>query len=259
MGAKMGTVSKALGLIELLRQAGHPAGLTEIARKAQFDKATTRRLLLELAENGYVEQDPESRTYALGPALQVLGRIREERFPLVRIVQPLLRDLAERTGETVHATEYCAGELASIWSEESLKASRVILEKGMKLPLHATASGHAFLAASTDAFVDKICKRNLGRFTGTTPTEAGSLRELVEQARLRGYSQSNQSFEDGVSSVASAIVDGKGKPIGTLAIAMPSSRMNAQIAAEFGNIVRESAAEASARLLGNVNTLRKAS
>ena len=246
----MGTVSKALGLIELLKDAVQPLGLTDVSRRANFDKATTRRLLLELVDNGYVEQDPDSRTYSLGPALQILGKIREKRFPLSRIVEPIVRELADETGETIHAAEYCAGELASICIEESLKANRVILDMGVKLPLHATASGYAFLAASPDSFVDKVSRRALARFTDKTPMEPDALWTIVRETRERGYSRSDQSFEDEVSSVAAAIRGPGGKPVGTIAIAMPSSRMTEPVAAAYGKLVGDSAAEAATRLFG---------
>ncbi len=246
----MGTVSKALGLIELLRNSDQALGLTELARLADYDKATTRRLLLELAANGYVEQEGETRGYALGPALQMLGRARENRFPLNRSIQPVVRELAELTGETVHATEYCAGSLASIFTVESSKANRVILENGQKLPLHATASGFAFLAASTDTFVESICKKQFEAFTATTPQGRDTLLEIVKQTRNRGYSISNQSLEDGVSSVAAAILGVGGKPIGTIAVAMPASRVTPETLEKFGTLVRQHAQHISLRLFG---------
>jgi IclR family transcriptional regulator, acetate operon repressor len=257
----MGTVSKALGLIELLRESGHPLGLSEVARLAGFDKATARRMLLELVANGYVEQDEESRGYALGPALQMLGRARENRFPLNRTVQPAVRALCELTGETVHATEYCAGSLASIFTVESAKANRVILEHGQKLPLHATASGYAFLAASSDTFVDNVCRKQFEAFTPTTPTDGKMLLEIVQATRERGFSISNQSMEEGVSSVAAAIRGAGGKPVGTMAIAMPASRVTPEVIGEYGELVRKSAAQVSARLFGRstVPHLRKVS
>ena len=110
----MGTVSKALSLLDILASSQGPKGLSGIAAAAGFDKATTRRLLVELANSGYVVQNNDNRDYELGPALQVLGRIREDRFSLYRTILPFVRTLAERTDETVHASEYSAGVLLSI-------------------------------------------------------------------------------------------------------------------------------------------------
>ncbi len=255
----MGTVSKALGLLDILARIHAPKGLTSIAAAAGFDKATTRRLLLELAANGYVVQDSDSRDYELGPALQVLGKAREERFPLYRTTQPFVRALAERTDEMVHAAEYSAGVLISICIEHSTKANRVILEQGQRLPLHATASGIAFLAASTPAFVESIARKPLPHFTATTPTSRQSLLTIVREAAARGYSISNQSLEEGVGSVAAAICNQAGKPIGTIAIAAPALRLTPKVIAEFGALVRDAADEISHHLAGRKPALRKVS
>lgn len=256
----MGTVSKALGLLDFLSKSGAPLGLSELARLADFDKATTRRLLLELAASGFVEQDMDTRGYALGPALQMLGRAREERFPLFRTAQPFIRTLAEKTGETAHAAEYCAGSLVSVCIELSPKTIRVNLDQGQKLPLHATASGFAFLAASSPAFVESAAKRPLVLFTATTPSSREALLKAVNEARARGYSVSSQTMEEGVHSVGAAILNPSGKPVGTVAVAMPVVRAAPALTAEYGRLTRQSADEISQRLFGRrAAALRKAS
>ena len=102
----MGTVGEALALLDILAGSQARLGLTEIARRADYDKATTPRLLVELKSAGFVEQDDDSRDYLLGPTLLMLGRVREERFPFFRIAQPVVRALAEASGESAHASEY---------------------------------------------------------------------------------------------------------------------------------------------------------
>lgn len=246
----MGTVSKALGLLDFLGQSHAPKGLTELARLAGFDKATTRRLLLELAANGFVEQDMQSRDYALGPALQMLGRAREERFPLLRISQPIVSALSEKTGETVHTAEYCAGVLLSVCIEHSPKTVRVSLEPGQKLPLHSTASGFAFLAASAPAFTEAAARKPLQPYTAKTPSGRDALMAIVRQTAARGYSVSNETMEEGVHSVAAAICDPSGRPAGTIAVAMPMARASAASTKEFGLLALKAAEDISQRLFG---------
>jgi IclR family transcriptional regulator, acetate operon repressor len=257
----VGTVSKALGLLDFLGQSHAPKGLTELARLAGFDKATTRRLLLELVANGYVEQDLPSRNYALGPALQMLGRSREERFPLLRISQPFVSALAEKTGETVHTTEFCAGILLSVCIEHSPKTVRVSLEPGQKLPLHSTASGFAFLAASAPSFVESIARKPMHHFTARTPADREGLLQYVRETSVRGYSISNETMEEGVHSVAAALCDPMGKPVGTIAIAMPMMRASTALTKEFGLLALQAAEDISQRLFGKRTgaVLRKAS
>jgi IclR family transcriptional regulator, acetate operon repressor len=255
----VGTVSKALGLLDILKSPDEHLGLTEIARRAGFDKATTRRMLLELMANGFVEQDDGSKNYVLGPSLQMLGKAREERFPLYKTVQPIVRALSEDTGETVHAAEYGAGMLISVCTQESDKANRVSLTMGQKLPLHATASGIAYLAACTQQFADQYLKKPRQTFTTHTPIAVADILQRVQQTRLRGYSLSNQTMEDGVHSVAAAFVDQRGKPVGTIAVAMPSIRATPAKLETCGKAAAQAARTISSKLFGPQASLRRAS
>ena len=255
----MGTVSKALVLLDFLKAPDAQLGLTDLAKLSGFDKATTRRLLLELIANGFVEQDEVSKHYVLGPALQMLGKAREERFPLYKIILPMVKNLSDQTGETVHATEYGAGVLISICAQESDKAHRVSLDVGQKLPLHATASGFAFLASSSHSFVESFMKKPRQKFTANTPVAADQLLKLITQTKARGFSISNQSMEDGIHSVAAAFVGLSGKPIGTIAIAMPSSRTTPEGIEKFGKLAKLAAQEISSKLFGKPTNLRRVS
>jgi DNA-binding IclR family transcriptional regulator len=81
----------------------------------------------------------------------------------------------------------------------------------------------------------------------------GTIWKIVHETRERGYSRSDQSFEHDVSSVAAAIRGRGGKTVGTIAIAMPSSRMTEPVAAAHGKLVGDSAAVAVSRLFGGKN------
>jgi IclR family acetate operon transcriptional repressor len=253
----MGTVSKALGLLDILAQPDARLGLTEIARLSGHDKATTRRLLVELLANGFVEQDEASRDYLLGPALLMLGRAREDRFPFFKTVMPAVQALAEATGETAHASEYSAGGMTSVCSQQSDKSNRVIVHTGERLPMHATASGLAFLAASTDAFVDNVLRKPQPAYTEKTLTDPAAIRALIGEARGRGFAVSDQLREAGVHSVATAIMNPRGGPVGAIAVAMPTARADAGKIAETGALARAAAADVSARLFGRTIPRRR--
>ena len=254
----MGTVSKALGLLGILAQPDARHGLTEIARLSGYDKATTRRLLVELKDQGFVEQDEQTRAYLLGPTLLMLGRAREDRFPFLKIALPVVRSLAEASGETAHASEYAAGAMASVCSQESDKSNRVIVPDGERLPLHATASGLAYLSASAAGFVDAILGKALPGYATNTLTDPDALRRLIATARGQGYALCNQLRADGVCSVASPILGPRGTPVGAIAVAMPSVRADAAKLAAAGALAAQAAADISIRLFGKAATAHRA-
>jgi IclR family acetate operon transcriptional repressor len=253
----VGTVSKALGLLDFLAQPEARFGLTDLARLSGHDKATTRRLLIELMENGFVEQDEETRHYLLGPALLMLGRAREDRFPFFKTAMPSVRTLAEVTGETAHASEYSAGGMTSVCNHQSDKSNRVIVQTGERLPLHATASGLAYLSASPDAFVEKVLRKDLPSFNPHSVTDPAALMHLIREGRARRFVICDQMREIGVYSIASAILNPRGRPIGAIAVALPTVRAEADKTAFIGARVIAAAEEISLRLFGRAPTLHR--
>ncbi|TIT55228.1 MAG: IclR family transcriptional regulator, partial [Mesorhizobium sp.] len=134
----MSTVGKAISLLELFTVAEPELGLSDLARRSGFDKATTRRLLVALTGHGLVEQDAATRHYRLGAGLSRLARIREARFPFLQTAVPLVRDLASATAETVHLSEYGIDRLVTVHVEHPARANRVNVDIGQLLPLHST-------------------------------------------------------------------------------------------------------------------------
>lgn len=246
----MSTVGKALSLLDLLTVDEPGLGLSEIARRSGFDKATTRRLLMSLCDQGFIEQDAKSRSYYLGPALSRLARVREVHFPFLRVAAPLVRALAQETEETVHLSEYGAGRLVTVHVEESSRAHRVGVDIGMLLPLHATASGIAFLAHTRPDIVEEALSGAFDTFTPFTVTDRQRLRESIITAAQRGYSHGDQGYEEGVFSVGAAVLGSDGYAIGALAVASPVSRMDERTAFAHGEAAAKTGREIARRLFG---------
>ena len=147
----MGTVGKALDLLDLFTHQRPSAGLSEIARLAGLNKATCHRLLTEMESRGLVEQTGAAREYRLGPAVLRLASLREAAVPTREAAMPVLRALAEATGETAHLSHLVAGRLQTLAFAYSARTGvRVMMEDADFLPFHATASGAAVLAHHPD-------------------------------------------------------------------------------------------------------------
>jgi DNA-binding IclR family transcriptional regulator len=246
----MGTIGKALTLLDILSGMESEAGLTEIALACGYDKATTRRFLVELEKHGFVEQHAESRKYHLGSAPVRLARIREARYPLLRTALSHMKRLVGEVDETVHLAEYSANRLSTVHVEDSSKAHRVFVDVGTVLPFHATASGLAFIAACPPAEIEAAIAGPLEAFTGYTMTDAEAFRRNIAETQANGYSIGRQGMEVGVVSAAAAIRAPGTRPIGTLAVAAPASRTDDAAIREFGTAVAAAAAEISRAFFG---------
>lgn len=222
----MSTIGKALALLDLLSQLDGDVGLSDCARLASLDKATARRMLVELEKHGFIEQDAESRKYRLGSAPVRLARIREARYPFIGVAAPLVKALAEDAGETVHLAEFAGGRLSTVHVEDAPQAHRVIVKLGTILPFHATASGLAFLAFCPQAEIASALSKPLERFSRHTITDPDEFRLRLSETAERGFSISQQGLEEGVISAAAPVLSPGGRPIGTVAIAAPVLRAN---------------------------------
>ena len=220
------TLDKALGLLNHFNAQQPSLGLSEMARQAKLDKATTRRLLLSLMRNGLIEQDPESRAYTLGAELLRLAHVRESTVPLQSTVQPILEKLANETGETAHFSVLSGDHLVTAHRVESTHSLRVSVNYDDPLPLHCTASGLAFLSHQSDEFIQTVLEKPLRAYTTSTQTDPDFIYDNILQARTMGFAHIKHGFEDEAEGLAAGVFSKAGFVIGAVAVVAPSLRMN---------------------------------
>jgi DNA-binding IclR family transcriptional regulator len=215
----MGTVGKALDLLALFTRAEPKLGLSQLARASGLNKATCHRLLTELESRGLLEQTGPAREYRLGPAVLRLSALREAAVPTREAAMPVLRRLAEATGETAHLSHLVAGKLQTLaYAYASRPGVKVMMEDADMLPFHATASGAAVLAHHADA-APLI----------TAAPEPKALADRIQTARRKGYAETLSTFEKDVHSLAVPLFDATGQCTGALAVAAAAPRMTATL------------------------------
>ncbi len=183
----MGTITKALSLLNHFSASRSEIGLTEFRNLSGQDKATVHRHLSELTANGFLEQNPGTKGYRLGPAILRLAAVRERLFPARRLVAPLVEKLAGELGELVHVSLREGDHLSPLYHFDALiHGTRVYFDEAELLPLHATASGLAMLAFGPADLLPKLLKTKLKPSTGYTITDTELLKQAVEQVRNHG-------------------------------------------------------------------------
>ena len=219
-------LSSAAKTLELLAyfSTTHPEiGLSQLCKLAKRDKATTYRYLQALEETGFVEQNPMTKQYRLGPAILQLAQTREATVPRKAGVQAPLFDLSTATGETSHVTVLSGTTVYELLSCESQKhGTRAIIDI-RTFPLHATASGLCALAFGPDALMD-VAVTNLQQFTDTTATTPQTLSATVQTILATGFGRADRSFEDEVQGLSAPIFDQTGHFAGAVSVASVAAR-----------------------------------
>jgi DNA-binding IclR family transcriptional regulator len=243
----MGTVGKALDLLDLFTRQRMQAGLSEIARLSGLNKATCHRLLSELESRGLLEQVGAAREYRLGPAVLRLAALRETAVPTRDAAMPVLQALARATGETTHLSLREGDKLVTIaFAYSPAHATKVTMEDADILPWHATSSGHAVLAFLPEADRAALLAAPLPRLTAATDTDRDRLSARLSDVRARGYAETAGTFESDVQSVALPLFADGEPAVGALGVVFPASRLTPERHA----LIRREAIRAAMEIIG---------
>jgi IclR family transcriptional regulator, acetate operon repressor len=236
-------------LATLTEVARHPRGarLDELARAMASPKSSVHRALGALRRAGFVAHD-ERGDYRLGLEFMRLAFDHYQGLDERELIDPLLRELSVRFGETAHFARLDRGEVVYIGIVSPIgggvKMSSTI---GGRNPAHVTAVGKALLMHSLpDADAAARFVRDFGplaKRTSTSITDAAALHRELETSRRRGFAVDNQESEAGVNCLAVPIFLGPGaQPIGATSISGLVARTPLQslirAAAEIKDMVR---------------------
>jgi DNA-binding IclR family transcriptional regulator len=240
---------RALLIVELL--AHHVAGLpmSEIADRLSIPRTAAHRLLGDLKEMGYVKQSATTSQYSLTLRLASVGLSYLAACGITDAAQPLLDELAEKTGELARLAVLEGNHLTWVAKAQPTRFGlRYDPDSGADVYLPATANGLALLAAFDDSrALELIASQGMERVSQMGPGAPKTLRELMERVtatRERGYGVVFDAYEAGTSAVA-AVVSAKQnrEPIGTVSIAGPSVRFTPERIEPLAKLVRECANE----------------
>lgn len=239
------SVATAIRVIEAV-SAMQPVGLSALARELGQSKATVLRMLATLRELDWVEQgEPPAAAWSLTFHAYAVAARNESGASLRDAAIGPMSDLQLDTTETIHLCVPDGRELVVVERLDTPHVLRAFLALGTRIPLHASGTGLAFLAASGDAFVDEYLAGPLEQRTPQSLATPDAVREALGAVRERGYSINEGGLSDGITSLGAAIVDSSGTPVGSVSISGPASRIVPAKFEEFGEAVA-----ATARAIG---------
>lgn len=194
-------------LAVLAELAGHPGGigLEEMAQAVASAKPTVHRALASLRKAGFAAQDGYGR-YVLGDEFLRLAFAHHEGRPDHIRVQPILRSLCERYGETVHYASLDGRDVVYRSKlDPACGAVRLTSVVGGRNPAHCTAVGKVLLAGllrTEQQVADWIGDQPLTTRTGNSPGTAAELHAALTRTREQGYGTDDQENEPGVNCLA---------------------------------------------------------
>jgi IclR family pca regulon transcriptional regulator len=219
------SLARGLEVIRVFTRSNPSMTLSDVARATGMNRATVRRFLLTLVQEGYAHTD--GKQFALKAKVLELGHAALSSLGFLDVVQPVMKRLAEELGESCF-TAILEGEDV-VYVACATPPGRFVnidLTVGSRAPAHSISTGRILLAALPDRQRNTYLeKASLKKLTVNTVTSRVKLRALLEEARTKGWCIVDQELEIGLRSISVPIRDTTGKVLAALNIACPSSRI----------------------------------
>jgi DNA-binding IclR family transcriptional regulator len=185
----VGVLDKAMAVIASVERG--PKALAALVDDTGLARPTVHRLAVALEAHGMLRRDDEGR-FVLGPRAVALGRAATDAFPLRDVALPALRDLRDKTQESVQLYVRDGEQRICVASLQSPHGLRTIVNEGAALPLRAGSGGAV----------------------------------LLEQPAVlqRGWAESVGQREAGVASVSAPVLD-RGRVVAAVSVSGPIERL----------------------------------
>jgi IclR family KDG regulon transcriptional repressor len=228
-------IERMMNLLDTLAARTGPASLKDLATSTSLHPSTAHRILNDMVVGRFVDRGDQPGTYRLGMRLLELGNLVKARLSVREAAVEPMRELHQRTGQTVNLSVRQGDEIIYIeraYSERS--GMQVVRAIGGRAPLHLTSSGKLFLAADDPRLVRAYATRTgLAGHTRNSITELPKLERELSLVRARGFARDNEELEPGVRCIAASIRDDSGRVVAGLSLSAPAERMNDDWAADL--------------------------
>ena len=243
-----GTVNRVLRLLGCFAEQER-WGLNDLARALSLPKATAHRLLGLCKPLNFVMQDDDGM-YQPGLALyRLAGKLASE-MPLNQLAEPILRDVRDRTDETVILALLDRSELQVYFSLSASPAHplRYTIQHNRLQPLSWGATARSLLAFLSPQEIDEVIRRAEPSPLTGQPLCADELRAALAQIRQQGYAASHAERAPEAHGIAVPFFDRQGQVRGNLTLTVPDFRFDAAKVPAWVALLRESVAALACRL-----------
>lgn len=195
-------VDRAVGILQTLGNGQRDVSLTDLAHLLRIHKSTAHGILATLARHGFVDRDPATRRYRLGPALAALGRAAAGRQDLGTLARPHLARLRRLSGETatLHLRDGAGSVILA--SEESAHQLKVTAPPGHRLPPFAGSVAKVLWAFAPPG---GDLPSRLPAYTPRSIREPDRYRQELDRVRRAGIAVDDMEYLPGVCAISAPV------------------------------------------------------
>jgi DNA-binding IclR family transcriptional regulator len=210
------------------------------------------RIIATLAKMQFVDQNPTTKKYALGPAITRLATNTSELTILRSVAQPILTELRNQTGETSHLyvrRGVYREHACFVECSQELRTSGTV---GDRVPIHAGAASRALWAFDSNedihALLDSLA---LTPVTANTVIDKAQLLKEANKIRKQGFAVSFGERNPSIGAIAAPVFAQGQKVVASVSVSMPGVRYTPEHVRQIIPEVMQAAKQLSKILSGS--------
>ncbi len=225
---KATAIEKTLEILLAFDPHNQELGTSEVSQKLGFHKATTSRILLTLAEHGFVRQNPHTKKFSLGPAIHRLGSALTNSLStdVIQIAKPFVDQLRDQLGETITLELWSDNSTVMTYIAENGRLMRVAGRVGDRLPFHAAAGAKAILAYFDPVKIEPMFLPQPERLTPATVTDPVIFQDQLTRFKQQGFAVDYEGIDIGISAIGAPIFNHLGDPFAAVVVVTPTQRLS---------------------------------
>jgi DNA-binding IclR family transcriptional regulator len=218
-GNSIQSVERAMRILELLCMANEPLSVIEISQKVGVNRTTVYGILNTFVKMNYAERGKARGKFVDSYKVFMLGSAYQRKLALPRQAAVYLNNLFYKyqNASVRLAMKYGPGAYVIVDAKEAGRSA--IIRAGEIIPLHAAAMGKAILAFQPEEEIELFLSGGpLCRYTSTTLTAPGQLREELAKTRARGYATDDGEYLDNTFCMAFPVRNSSGQVFAAMSV-----------------------------------------
>lgn len=199
-------------------------GVRELAKAIGMNHSVVYRTLATFEQHGFLTQDKTTQKYGLGFRMLEYGSIIRDSLKVTAVIYPIMKQMAEKSGETSFLLLRDGLQGLLIECAESPNPVKFTNTVGARMPLYAGASSKAIMAYLSQGEQELIIAEGLKPITDKLITREKLLEDL-EKIKQNGWAYSKGEVTEATFGIAAPLFNANKQVIAAVSVSGPEYRM----------------------------------
>lgn len=208
-------LARGLEVITAFTPHRRAMSLSEVAAATGLARPTARRMLLTLAELGYVRA--RGSAFMLTARVLDLGVAYVSSLGLWDVAEPHMRELSEKTGESCSVAQLDGSDIVYVARVAVPRIVALSVQIGTRFPALPTSLGKVLLAAlGPEGAEEVLAEPSRSGLTPLWQPDRAEREAELREVRARGWALTDEQLARGIRSIAAPLRDASGEVVAAL-------------------------------------------